>query len=85
MVPLTLFAKPTAVAMLHEIYAEVEMKKNPFHMPEMPRRTEGFGTKIAAPFGGRYGLNIGIVAFIQNLAQPIFFIPASRQRGADDP
>ena len=62
--------------MLHEIYAEVEMK-NPFHMPEMPRRTEGFGTKIAVPFGGRYGPR-GIVAFIQNhasVAQPNYLYP----------
>ena len=50
---LTSIAEATAEVILqkaYEIYADAVMK-NPFHTPEMPIRSEGFDTKIAALIG----------------------------------
>lgn len=50
---LTSLVEPTAESMLqkvYEIYADAVMK-NPFHTPEMPIRSEGFDTRIAALLG----------------------------------
>ena len=50
---LTSLVEPTADSMLqkvYEIYADAVMK-NPFHTPEMPIRSEGFDTRIAALLG----------------------------------
>lgn len=47
---LTSLVEPTADTVLqkvYEIYADAVMK-NPFHTPEMPIRSEGFDTRIAA-------------------------------------
>ncbi len=49
----TSFVEPTADTVLqkvYEIYADAVMK-NPFHTPEMPIRSEGFDTRIAALLG----------------------------------
>jgi len=40
----------TVLQKVYEVYADVVMK-NPFHTPEMPIRSEGFDTKIAALIG----------------------------------
>lgn len=50
---LTSLAEPSANAVLqkvYETYADAVMK-NPFHNPEMPIRSEGFDTRIAALIG----------------------------------
>ncbi|KAG6909640.1 hypothetical protein DXG01_016422 [Tephrocybe rancida] len=39
---------------VYEIYADAVMK-NPFHTPEMPIRSEGFDTRIAALIGNGQG------------------------------
>ena len=49
---LTSLVEPTADTVLqkvYEIYADAVMK-NPFHTPEMPIRSEGFDSRIAALF-----------------------------------
>lgn len=50
---LTSLAETSANAVLqkvYEAYADAVMK-NPFHTPEMPIRSEGFDTRIAALIG----------------------------------
>ena len=50
---LTSLSEPTANTVLqkvYEAYADAVMK-NPFHTPEMPIRSEGFDTRIAALIG----------------------------------
>ena len=50
---LTSLVEPTVDTVLqkvYEIYADAVMK-NPFHTPEMPIRSEGFDTRIAALLG----------------------------------
>jgi trafficking protein particle complex subunit 4 len=40
----------TVLQKVYEVYADAVMK-NPFHTPEMPIRSEGFDTRIAALIG----------------------------------
>jgi len=53
---LTSLAEPSANTVLqkvYEAYADAVMK-NPFHTPEMPIRSDGFDTRVAALIGTRH-------------------------------
>ncbi|CAE6426564.1 unnamed protein product [Rhizoctonia solani] len=45
------FGSPALLARVYEAYADAVMK-NPFHTPEMPIRSAGFDTRVAALIGG---------------------------------
>ncbi|EUC61668.1 transporter particle complex subunit [Rhizoctonia solani AG-3 Rhs1AP] len=45
------FGSPALLARVYEAYADAVMK-NPFHTPEMPIRSVGFDTRVAALIGG---------------------------------
>lgn len=45
------FGSPALLSRVYEAYADAVMK-NPFHTPEMPIRSAGFDTRVAALIGG---------------------------------